>query len=224
MTRLALLTLALLVSPAHAQRLIHHWDFDHDSVLVDLAADSASNGTLMGGARLSNGVLQLDGRTGHVQLAGHFIPSSPPYTVALFARAEPGGSAGGYRHFLSQGAVGAAFYLGSSTDGNLLAAGDNWPEVPGTRFLLDGLWHHYALTMSASEACLYVDGVLVASGAPFAGGAGGTPTRLGRGVASEGAYFGGDLDEVRVYSDVLDAHQVRELAGINRLGTEPGRK
>ena len=193
-----------------AQNLIHHWDFDSDSVVIDVAADSARNGSLVGGARLSGGVLVLDGKSSYLQFAAHFVPTSPAYTVAFFARADAAANAG-RNQIISQGAPGASFFLGIASNGASLSAGDNWLEVASARFAADGAYHHYALTMSASEASLYVDGALVATNAPFAGGAGGSATRLGRGSGNSNVYFAGEIDEVRIYSDALSAEQVQEL-------------
>jgi hypothetical protein len=218
---LPLLMVAAFVLPARAQNLIHHWDFETDGVIEDAAADRARNGRLVGGATVAGGVLHLNGSNGYAQLDAHFVPTSPTYTVALFVRTDAGANSGGRREFISQGAIGAAFFVGVAFDGGTVSAGDNWMEVPGARFIADGGYHHYALTMSASEASLYVDGALVASGAPFAGGAGGSATRLGRGTGDSGAYFSGHLDDVRVYSDALDEEQIRDIARIRAQRVPP---
>jgi hypothetical protein len=217
-----LVIFAVLTRDAPAQTLLHHWDFDSAGVVRDVGEDPSADGVLLGGATVSGGILRLDGISGYVQFAAPSVPTSPPYTVALFARASAGANTGANKDFISQGTAGAAFYLGSADDGASMRAGDNWLSVIGASFIADGQFHHYALTMSATSATFFVDGVMVSTNAPFAGGAGGSATRFGRGVGSSGGYFNGDLDDVRIYDDALEAEEVVRLARSAR--SIPGRR
>jgi hypothetical protein len=87
-----------------------------------------------------------------------------------------------------------------------------WP-VP----LNDNQWHHAALTCDRSGvATLYLDGELVSYGrVPFlsAVGAGGQ-LQIGSATGSIGApvYFSGALDDLRIYPEVLDSHEVARLS------------
>jgi len=199
---------------AKGQNLVHHWAFSTDGAVEDSGIRAASSGVLMGGATVSGGALRLDGKAAYVQFGANLVPSSPNYTVALFARAEAGLNVGASRDFISQGSSGAAFYIGVAVGGTSLRAGDNWMDVEGATFIADGQFHHYALVMHLTGSSFYVDGVLVATSAPFAGGAGGSATRLGRGPGSSAGYFAGDLADVRIYDDALSDEQVQALAAV----------
>src|SRR5205807_8532448 len=74
----------------------------------------------------------------------------------------------------------------------------------------DGDWHHAAGVLRTGLAELYVDGVLVAQDTtnPIASVRSATGTTIGQ-VASG---FGGDIDEVRVYSRALPATEIAALA------------
>ncbi len=217
-THLSLLCAPILVAivslppTGPAPSLVHQWDFETDGVVNDVGSSAAKNGTLIGGATVTGGVLQLNGSTGYVQFDARLIPTSPSYTVALFARADGAANTGASRDFISQGAAGGAFYIGVALSGRSIRAGDNWPDVASAAFIADGQYHHYALTMSASGASFYVDGAPVAENAPFAGGSGGTATRLGRGVGDAGMHFSGYLDDVRIYDEALSDEQIQEIA------------
>ncbi|MBL8798140.1 MAG: protein kinase [Planctomycetia bacterium] len=78
-----------------------------------------------------------------------------------------------------------------------------------------GRWHHYALTVGASGAQVYVDGVQQAASRQ-GGGAFQPSADIGLGCrlfGPQGAqHFAGSLDDVRVYSRTLGAAEVATLA------------
>ena len=94
MRALAAALSVVLAVPLSAQNLVHYWDFGTDGVVIDEGSAAAGNGALVGGARVTGGALHLDGTSGYVQFQGHLIPTSPPYSVALFVRASGGANAG----------------------------------------------------------------------------------------------------------------------------------
>jgi hypothetical protein len=83
--------------------------------------------------------------------------------------------------------------------------------VPST-VLDDGQWHHVVAVRTSSQKLLYVDGVLRAS-------VNYTPTlrtnnfnlRMGMNQEYAPAYYGGALDDVRVYGRALTAAEVTTL-------------
>ncbi len=83
--------------------------------------------------------------------------------------------------------------------------------------LADGNWHHYAFTVSAAEgATVYIDGILRLS-EPSRGGDAYDPTSDlyfgGRVNLDTQRFFGGALDDVRIYRRALTPEETAGLAG-----------
>ena len=75
------LALFLLTSSCYGD-LIHYYSFTLD------ASDSVggANGTLLNGASVSGGTLNLDGLDDFVQFGSKIVPTSGSYSVAMFAQ------------------------------------------------------------------------------------------------------------------------------------------
>lgn len=88
-------------------------------------------------------------------------------------------------------------------------------EQKSSSAINDGSWHHVALTRDAStgETRVYVDGTLETTGTSGTGTIGNTFTSLGRIEDTGGSpeYLDGDLDEVRVYGQVLSTAEVQSV-------------
>ncbi len=207
----AVVTLFFLALPVQAQT--HFWDFNTSGIVNDLGTGPAASGTLFGGATVSGGVLNLDGSTGYVQFSSHLVPTVPSYSVTLFARAAAGANFG-HKEFISQGfSGGPGFYIGLDFNGTNMRASDPWGGVGGAQFIADNTFHHYALTVSSTNAWFYIDGALMATrGSSFTTTAGGTATRLGKQFAPFSEYFNGALDDVRIYDRVLSSQEIDALA------------
>ena len=206
---LALLTVAVLTSPCHGA-LIHRYDFSTD------ASDSVggAHGTLLNGASVSGGILNLDGVNDYVQIGSHIVPTTGSYTVSLFARQDSPQTT--YVELISQGmTAGTGFYIGHNLSHDI-RAGDPW-QLTGIPFPSDGQFHHFALVVDApgNNSHLYVDGLLQASlGSALTTGAGGSDTRLGRQFAPFNEFLHGALDDVRVYDTALADNQIAALATV----------
>ncbi len=79
----------------------------------------------------------------------------------------------------------------------------------------DGNWHHVALTRDASSGAtrIFVDGSLETAGVTGSGTIGNAFASIGRIEDTGGSpeYFDGDLDEVRVFDDLLDESDVQSV-------------
>jgi hypothetical protein len=204
-----LLALALSAAPAQAQ-LTHYWDFASNAN----DAVGGAIGQFIGGASVAGGVLTLDGSSGRIDFNSHLVPTSGDYSVALFARAT--GAQGGIAELISQGSSGGpGFYIGSN-GGTGLRVTDTWYyAVNSGGFGMDNLFHHYALTVSAtnSNSRFYIDGVQVAVlNAALPTTTGGTDTRFGAQFGPHGEYFHGEMDDVRIYANTLTSQDVAALA------------
>ncbi|MDP5170861.1 MAG: LamG domain-containing protein [Bacteroidia bacterium] len=96
-----------------------------------------------------------------------------------------------------------------------------WVSLISNASINDGEWHHVAASKNGSSITLYVDGVLDNTGT-----VGGSPsvnqTDIGvlynGGTREPDSYFTGDLEEIRVWSDVrtqaeIQAYMHKELTG-----------
>jgi hypothetical protein len=139
------------------------------------------------------------------------LPSgTAPRTICGWAKSA---GIGGYGMFASYGTAAnhSGFWIGAN--GTSLSAGswgDDMPDIPG---FWDGNWHFIALTYDGTTAKLYADGVLKES-------AGKTWTLVPSVCyigcyLNGGAFWNGNVDDVRIYSRALSAAEVARLAGGN---------
>ncbi len=84
-------------------------------------------------------------------------------------------------------------------------------------------WHHWACTYDASSKSriIYCDGVVVASGTAAANYLGKGPVSIAV-AAPLGAWFGGSLDDLRIWSGVRSAAQIAASLNSQLTGVEPG--
>ncbi|MGH9523766.1 MAG: kelch repeat-containing protein, partial [Terriglobales bacterium] len=179
----------------------------------------SADGTLVGGASATNGLLALDGSTGNVQFATTLIPTSGSYSITMFATEAAASST--IAELLSQGQTGGGFYIGHDASGQI-RLGDAWIST-GIPFPSDGLRHHYAFVMdsSANLAQFYIDGVLAGTHAGLYPNAGDN-TRFGAQYSTNGEYFRGSLEDVRIYNSALTSGAVSTLAVGQDRGTDLG--
>jgi hypothetical protein len=125
---------------------------------------------------------------------------------------------GHYALMVNRNGIGAYLNIGGGTDNKYQA----WS--PGSLFT-HGKWHHAAMTYDGQDLKVYLDGAAAASthvGKPRTIGT--APLDIGR--RQDGySYFGGTIDEVRMYSRALTADEVRARydAGGAPPAAEPAR-
>jgi hypothetical protein len=210
---------------APATELLHHYPMTGG--LVDVVG--GVDGTLVGGATITDGVLALDGTTGYGQFGTWLVPGTGSYSVSFFVR--DAGPATRYTSYVSQGqSNGPGFYIGYADDGQLRGP-DGFGAVGIPAPVGDGLFHHHVLVADAvaNQTRFYVDGALRRTlGTAITTAQDGTPTRFGRQFDPWSEFVNGAMDEVRIYRGALDAAAVATLmaAGpttIDRMvfGTQP---
>ena len=153
-----LITVFIGMSAATGATLSHHYDFS--SGVVDMAG--SANGTLIGGAKVAAGQLNLDGSDDYVQFASPLVPTSGSYSVTLFGLRAANQDA--FTEIISQGASGGpGFYIGTDPAGKIRAS-DQWAST-GVAFGNVGSITHYALVVDASAGTsnLYVNGAIQAT-------------------------------------------------------------
>lgn len=205
-----------------------YWRLDEASGTV--AADASGNNR---GANLSGNIVLgragallsesaataagLDGGT--VLTAGSTASVGTAFSVELWVRTTTttGGPLMSLTSSANNGVIERSLYLG--TDGVVRFARSGAVRATGTK-INDGAWHHVVYTNASTgttnqRARLYVDGQLVGTGSAVTQTAtgywdAGQATFTGTWTGNPGASFRGDLDEIAVYTDVLDATEVTE--------------
>ena len=229
----------LLGAPAGAAAatgatLTGHWTFDEGSGTV--AADSSGGGhplTLAGGASWGPGVvgasaLSVNGSQQYAAAAGPVIDTTQSFTVSAWVNLN---NTNGYQTFVSQdGSQVSGFYLQLRGDthrfafthlaydspsalGTIATASGVIPQ-PGEWYLLTGVYNATKDTIS-----LYVNGTLQQTQSNSGSWKAGGPLAVGRGkfAGNRVDFVSGRIDDVRVYSGVLGASAIKQLAGSGTL-------
>jgi hypothetical protein len=198
--------------PAHGA-LIHEYTFNgnvNDQVGLD-------DGALHGDATASGGTLSLDGNGDWVSFGSDLIPFGSDFSILMNVQF----AYGTVQEFISQGnSGGPGFYLGAYWDEMRVGDKYGWTATPpfngscggactGVQAPGDSAWHSYGVTVSGSNAALYIDGILRATKSNYV-------TNGGSAFTVFGAQFGGGQNEnlngglrdVQIYDNALSAAQV----------------
>ena len=165
-----------------------------------------------------NVALNFDGSDDVVQTTYPGISGQSARTVEAMIRTTVNSdpkTKGSQHVIVDWGAVstGARFTL-NILDGNALRLEVSGSGLSGKTAINDGKWHHVAATYSQvgkqNEVKLYVDGVLDASGSITIGINTGSSVNMRIGERIDGVNnFEGDIDEVRVFSHVRTASDIK---------------
>ncbi|MHC4356524.1 MAG: LamG domain-containing protein, partial [Planctomycetota bacterium] len=196
------------------------------------ALDASGNdrhGTLMGNAALLDvglhgGAISFDGSTGYVNVDGYKGVNmdangvQQEFSISNWVRCT---FTSGDREMVTWGTSAGRQRLTWRVHQSTLRTEHAAGNLRGNTVITDGEWHHVALTVAEGANLrpevtkLYVDGVedTYKSGSdnPYEL----TPNvdvRIGMSGPQNGRYFLGDLDDVRIYTRVLDPNEIAELA------------
>lgn len=173
-------------------------------------------------ADVSNGSSTFDGNTSlHFDgtddylLFNSVITQSPNHTIAAWIKTSTIN-----RSVFGWGGAGVNNYAGVAFQGGNIRyyAGDGNPpmeNVTGTTSVLDGNWHHVAVSRSnAGDVKIFVDGILDASGTVTKSVNSVTNSSVGA-IFANGSFqllFDGDIDEFTFWSEVLSEEEIAQMA------------
>ncbi len=165
----------------------------------------------------------------HGAVAFWFYPETLSGSHAIFSKDSSGYDTGGHIHIYTSGNT---LYARLETDGSSPYGTGNQFQVSCSG-IPNNSWTHVAVTFGAGGLRLYVNGTLrdttnyPGALADSSGGIGNyEPLVLGAGTQNSGDlnhlpltdYFRGRLDDVRIYTEVLDAGQISNLYNSNPIG------
>ena len=149
--------------------------------------------------------LSFDGVNDYVSTTNRVVPVSGDFTVEFWVKMRSVTSPD-FTEFISQGASGDAFYIGTATGTGQLRCGDKW-QITGVAFPVNN-WVHLAIVKSGTNAILYMNGSQVATKSNYTISAAGDFTRLGKQYSAYTEYPDAMLDEVRIWNIARSASQV----------------
>lgn len=185
-----------------------HWKLDETEGVV--ASDSAGDhdGSLVGdplwqpAAGQLDGAILFDGVDDTITTPFVLNPAEGVFSVFLWVQGSTPG-----RAILSQ-TDGVTWLFADASTGalatQLKASGRSSRDLGSNVVVADGQWHQVGLTWDGSTRALYVDGALAAADAQGALIDQTTGLRIGSGpMAESGLFWSGLIDDVRVYSRVI---------------------
>jgi hypothetical protein len=217
-----------------------HWRFDEATEFGPNPGSTARNavagggmGVLTNGATFSttgavNGAVRLDGTDDHVVTSGPVVRTDQSFSVAAWVNPRQFTTGGARMTAVSQdGTRYSSFYLQYNSElqrwGFAVPSTDDgatqWPGAVAVNHQpVVGVWTHLAATYDAAtrQIQIFVNGEL--SGAMVLPGpawhASG-PLAIGRGRVDGGPaqHWPGEIDEVRMYSRVVSAEEIRGIMG-----------
>ncbi len=201
-----------------------HYPFDNDAT----ETSGNQNGTLVDApASIANRLTQsdkaysFDGSNDGITIPFEVMNNTESGTIALWIKYDDfGGQNARNRTLIAKaGSANSQFglYCRSSRfifeaynngSGNFLEIDYNFGSNPD---FSDDNWHHLAVTYSATEAKLYVDGALRASDNTTNGtytSSSTNPISVGAPTNGQDRYFEGEMDELRLYKRVLTHEEI----------------
>ena len=217
--------------------LVAYWPMDEGDGQQTKDILGRFPGSLIGGISWVDGYfgkgIQFNGTNAYVSTQATAdtlgIDGKKPRTIAFWVKvdgnnpqSEPGFY--GYGETSSSNGVNKFWGLRNIKDGGytqLLSQHWGWdPRAYHSNTLL-GRWAHFAHTFNGSEVSVYLDGSRIANWTRSQISTGIAQTfQFGRWRNDSRAYFGGTLDEMRVYKDALSENEIQQIFGGQDLTEE----
>ncbi|MBN2314720.1 MAG: hypothetical protein JXM79_12385 [Sedimentisphaerales bacterium] len=212
------------VSPADLDNdpnLVGWWPFDGDANDV---SGNGLNGSLVGDAHFEAGYINqaiaLDGDGDYVNIDGwEGILGTSAVSAAAWINTSNTTSGA----FIGWGPNTAAQRFGFRHNASRLRFEHHGGNIQGNSTMVDGEWHHVAVTIkeaatiSYPDVKLYLDGVddtIVTTDPDAFNLTAAGDARIGSRPASNDRFFDGLMDDVRIYNRELSLGEVRILAGL----------
>ncbi|MEN9613955.1 MAG: hypothetical protein RLZZ347_262 [Candidatus Parcubacteria bacterium] len=203
--------------PVSNRGLVGYWSFngtDVNSTTVFDRSTYAYDGTLHGmGTKYSlsgkvGQAFSFDGTGAYISLPN--LDMQAPLSWSFWIKR---GRIGHANDDFFGGDSAGSWGLGFNADNTLFLTKVGVNSVSSTGTITDMKWHHVAVTYDGTNVRFYFDGVLDSAPSYTSGTYTSSGGAYAMGRVNVSAYFSGALDEVRMYSRVLSASEVRTLYG-----------
>jgi hypothetical protein len=201
--------------------LVGHWKFDEPG-RSDVCADASGNGN----AGTSKGTTVVEGKSGkarnfngvvdYIEIPALNIPNA--ITVSAWVYSDKFVQNG---FVVTKNPVNKQWALFFESDGFLKWRGSSGEQSLKCPVPSNGTWHHIVGKQEGTNASLYVDGVLCASGSVPAIGNGAGSITVGRFDGGKYYHFRGSIDEVRIYNRALSDIEITELFRLSASEASP---
>jgi hypothetical protein len=207
-------------APTLSNGLVAHYKFDEGSGTTAIDSAGSNNGTLTNGptftaGKVGGGALSFDGTNDYVW-GGTVGFLSFSGSISTWVRHDRQSSVDEYFFNHRAGAGDSRIYLFvlANTDNLMLSLG-NTVSVDTTADLIPGQWHHFVLNWSGGTYNIYFDNVLIKSGSYVGMNSISNCFTLGKAGGSSctgtSNYWGGALDDFRVYDRILNTQEISDL-------------
>ena len=180
-----------------------------------------------GSFKFGGGSMNFSGDRDYVTVPLKTFSSGTPYTIAFWARKEAGDTGDGALWDMVIGQRESSnFFIGLGDAANV-EAGLRWRSAGTTTdrqadfsVAKDNSWHHYAIVASGTTITLYLDGQLFGTATGKLSGF--TFDTIGDGYPSSRRFgFHGQIDEMWIFDEALDANAVSRIHQSNDPGIVP---
>ncbi len=198
--------------------IVGWWKFDeNDGSVAHDSSGNNHNGALHGncvwqiaGGKLG-GAIELDGDGDYVEIADeNAFDLTNEATIACWVSIKPA-----EHNWATIIAKGDSWLLSASDSTTAPYFSVNHSQsvfMKGTADIPTDQWHHIAAVYDGNAMTIYVDGKRDST-RPWRGGIGVNDynVSIGENLAARGRFFKGLIDDVRIYSDAMDAKQIMEV-------------
>jgi hypothetical protein len=220
----AAMTLLPAVPTVAAEMLVAHWKLNDNAATTDVV-DATGNGhtgtasantdTLTVAGKLSTALEFVTASSRYVSVAGHAdLGLTAGGTICLWVKWDGTSATSGGAVMRVLGKYLSYYLRLSGADGSLsfypnLSAS---PVTTAAGAIVSGTWRHIAVSFDSSGRKIYVNGVdaTVLAGDATLPPANTTALILG-GYTTTSGFFGGCLDDVRIYNRPLSAQEIRAI-------------
>ena len=210
--------------------LVAYWPMDEGDGEQAVDAMGRFNGQLIGGTSWQNGYfgkgVQFNGTNAYISTQATAdalgVDGKKPRTISFWVKVDgnnPQSQPGfyGYGELANPNGVSKFWGLRNIKDGGytqMISQHWGWdPRASHSNTLL-GRWAHFAHCFNGSEVSIYMDGTRIANWARSGISTGVAQTfQFGRWRNDANAYFGGILDEMRIYDDSLSENEILQIFG-----------
>lgn len=182
--------------------------------------------TAPGSFKFGGGALNLSGDRDYVTVPPVTFASGRPYTIAFWARKEPGDTSDRSQWDMVIGQLASTNFfiaLGDSTGDTGLrwrSAGTSADRQADFAVPRDNNWHHYAFVASGTSVTLYLDGQVFGTATGKLTGF--SYDTIGDGYPSSRRYgLHGQIDEMWIFDEALDAAAIGKIHQSNDPGIPP---